>query len=423
MQLTPRKSGDDAAAGDATGSIERKVLYWRSSMNPNEIADKPGKDSMGMDLVPVYGREGDAPGGHAVRIDPVTVQNMGIRTTAVESGPLAQTIRTVGRIAYNEELLAFVNTKFNGWIEKLHVSQTGQHVNQGDPLFDVYSPQLYLAQEEYLATLRSMANVTPGTGAAGTHAGSLLDAARNKLKFFDISDEQLDELAKSKQVRKALTIFSPATGIVTEKQAVAGSYIEPGTRLYTIADLTKVWMYVSIYEYQLPWVSVGQTATMSLPYIPGKVFTGKVVYIYPYLEEQTRVIRVRLEFDNPTLELKPDMYANVTLRSELNRHALLIPREAYIDSGLRKVAFVDAGSGKFQPRDIQVGVEAEDGMVEVLYGLDAGERVVTSGQFLLDSESKLREAVEKLREPNENPTDAKQEAPTAPASSHAGHNH
>jgi Cu(I)/Ag(I) efflux system membrane fusion protein/cobalt-zinc-cadmium efflux system membrane fusion protein len=406
MQLTPLKAGDGGGGG--TASLERKVLYWRSSMNPNEVSDRPGKDSMGMERVPVYGKEGEPPGGHTVRIDAVTVQNMGIRTAPVRKGPLVQTIRTVGRVAYNEELLSYVTTKFEGWIETLQVNQTGQYVQKGDPLFDVYSRDLYLAQEELLTALRSVAATSAPT--VRDHAGSLVEAARKKLRFFDISDQQIDALVASRQARKALTIYSPASGIVTEKDAVAGKFIEPGMKVYTIADLSRVWVYVSIYEYQLPWIRVGQSATMRLPYIPGKEFTGKVIYIYPYLEEQTRVIRVRLEFENPALELKPEMYANVTLRSEMDREALLIPREAYIDSGLRKVAFVDAGGGKFEPRELQVGVEAEDGMVEVLRGLDPGDVVVTSGQFLLDSESKLQEAVEKMREPPAGPA----ESPPAP---------
>jgi hypothetical protein len=185
---------------------------------------------------------------------------------------------------------------------------------------------------------------------------------------------------------------------VSEKTALEGMYVQPGMRLYTIADLEHVWVLVDIYEYQLPWVRIGQEATMTLPYIPGREFHGQVVYIYPYLQKQTRVIKVRLEFENPTLELKPDMYASVTLQADLDRQALLIPREAYIDSGTRTVAFVDLGGGKFEPREIQAGVEAEDGMVEVLSGLEAGQRVVVSGQFMLDAESKLREAIAKMLE-------------------------
>jgi membrane fusion protein, copper/silver efflux system len=379
---------------------ERKILYWRAPMDPNYTSDKPGKSPMGMDLVPVYADEAQAATGPMIRIDPVTIQNMGIRTATLRRGPLVKTIRTVGRVDYDEQLLAFINTKFTGWIEKLYVSETGQQVNKGQPLFDVYSPDLYSAQEEYLAALRGLDTLANASEAIKEQARRLLDAARIKLRYLDVTDQQIDELERTKEIRKSLVIHSPAEGIVTEKTALEGMYVNPGMKLYTIADLSRVWVYVDVYEYELPWVRIAQEATVTLPYIPGKEFTGKVVYIYPYLNEKTRVVHVRLEFGNPTLELKPGMYANVRLARELQGNALLIPRDGYIDSGTRNVAFVYLGDGKFLPRVIQVGVHAEDEMVEVLDGLAEGERVVTSGEFLLDSESRLREAMAKMREPN-----------------------
>ena len=398
MKLTPRKKESDEG-GDAGGSRERKVLYWRAPMDPNYISQKPGKSPMGMDLVPVYADAEDSPSAHTIRIDPVTIQNMGIRTMVVKRGPLIKTIRTVGRVDYNEPLVTFVDTKFNGWIESLYADETGRHVEKGERLFDVYSPELYAAQEEYLAAVRNLPLLEKSTFApARKEAVKLVEAAMTKLKYLDVSDEQIEALRATGKVAKTLTIHSPAGGIITEKMALEGMYVKPGMRLYTIADLSHVWVYVDVYEYQLPWVHVGQTATMTLPYVPGRSFVGKVVYIYPYLEERTRVIQVRLEFENPNLQLKPGMYANIRLESELQRDAILIPREAYIDSGTRQVVFVNRGGGKFIPRDIQVGVEAENGMVEVLFGLDAGEVVVTSGQFMLDSESKLKEAVAKMME-------------------------
>lgn len=412
MQLTPRKE-EDEGEGAASGPKERKILYWRAPMDPGYISDKPGKSPMGMDLVPVYADEDESPSAHAIRIDPVTIQNMGIRTAVLKRGPLVKTIRTVGRIDYDEQLVTFINTKFEGWIEKLYVNETGQHVDKGQPLFDVYSPQLYSAQEEYLAGLRGLETLAASTEAVKEQARRLLEAARIKLEYLDVSDEQIDALRRAGEIQKTLLIHSPSRGIVTEKMALEGMYVQPGMKLYTIADLSRVWAYVDIYEYQLPWVRVGQQATMTLPYVPGREFLGKVVYIYPYLEKQTRVIKVRLEFENPTLELKPDMYANVTLEAELERDALLIPREAYIDSGKRQVAFVDLGGGKFQPRDIQVGVEAENGMVEVLDGLDEGEVVVTSGQFMLDAESKLKEAIAKMMEVERAKTAKRRPAPSS----------
>ena len=400
MKLTPLKRSAEGGAGSQTPK-ERKILYWRAPMDPSYISDKPGKSPMGMDLVPVYASGSELATGTAIRIDPVTIQNMGIRTTTVRRGPLVKTIRTVGRVDYDEQTVTFIDTKFDGWIEELYVDETGVPVKQGQELFKVYSPKLYAAQEEFLAALRGAERLSDSTlPEARQEAQRLVEASRVQLKYFDISDDQIAELERSREIDKTLTIHSPAEGIVTEKMALEGMYVKPGMRLYTIADLSRVWVYVDVYEYQLPWVRVGQEAKMTLPYIPDQVFVGHVVYIYPYLQKQTRVIHVRLEFENPTLELKPHMYANVMLFADLERKALLIPREAYIDSGTRRVAFVDLGDGKFQPRDIQVGVEAEDGTVEVTYGLDEGELVVTSGQFMLDAESKLREAIEKMLEPS-----------------------
>ncbi|GMU82513.1 MAG: efflux RND transporter periplasmic adaptor subunit [Phycisphaerales bacterium] len=399
MKLTPLRAGDDGGGSSPTGPKERKVLYWRAPMDPSYISEKPGKSPMGMDLVPVYADETESATGKTITIDPVTIQNMGVRTAELTRGPLVKTIRTVGRVDYDEQTLFFINTKFEGWIEKLHVDQTGVQVEKGDPLFEVYSPALYSAQEEFLAALRGVERLNENTiPEFREQSRQLVDAARIRLKYYDVSDDQVEQLARSREIQKTLTIHSPARGIVTEKMAQEGMYLTPGMRLYAIADLAKVWVYVDVYEYQLPWVRIGQEARMSLPYVPNRDFVGRVTYVYPYLDKQTRVIKLRLEFENPTLELKPAMYANVTLRADLDRNALLIPREAFIDSGTRKVAFVALAGGKFQPRDIQTGVEAEDGLVEVQYGLDEGDRIVTSGQFLLDAESKLKEAIAKMLE-------------------------
>ncbi len=419
MKLTPLKQ-DVGDSTESSSSTERKVLYWRAPMNPGFISQKPGKSPMGMDLVPVYADKKDSGSSQTIRIDPVTIQNMGIRTTTVKRGPLIKTIRTVGRVDYDEQLVTYVDTKFSGWIERLDVDETGQKVSKGQELFGVYSPDLYAAQQEYLSAIQTLPLLEASTFApAREEAVKLVESAVTKLKYFDVSDKQIEALRDTGKIEKTLTIHSPAGGIVTEKMALEGMYVKPGMRLYTIADLTRIWVYVDIYEYQLPWISVGQDATMTLPYIPGEGFKGKVVYIYPYLEKRTRVIKVRLEFENPKLKLKPGMYANVRLESELQRDALLVPRESYIDSGTRQVAFVDLGNGKFLPRDIQVGVEAENGIVEVLYGLDEGEAVVTSGQFMLDAESKLKEAVAKMMEVEKAKTTKR-----APASDgHKGHDH
>ncbi len=398
MKLTPLKKEDQAKTAAKQGPQQRKILYWRAPMDPTYISDKPGKSPMGMDLVPVYADEVSV--GPTVRIDPVTRQNMGIRTIRVRRGPLVKTIRTLGRVDYDERRVTYVDMKYDGWIEKLIVDQTGVPVRRGEPLFEIYSPKLYQSQEELVAALRGRERLreTP-LPEARAEAQRLVDDAIKQLRYLDLTEAQIEEIRRTRRSRKSLAYYSPATGIVVNKHAQEGMYVKPGMRLYTIADLSHVWVYVDIYEYQLPWVRIGQKATMTLPYIPGKQYEGRVTYIYPYLEKQTRTIKVRLEFANPGIELKPDMYATVVLHAVLDRQALLIPREAYIDSGRRRIAFVDLDDGKFEPRDIQVGVETEEGWVEVRYGLDEGERVVISGQFLLDAESKLREAVQKMLEP------------------------
>jgi Cu(I)/Ag(I) efflux system membrane fusion protein len=401
MKLTPLKSTrpDAAAAG---GPRERKILYWRAPMDPSYTSNRPGKSPMGMDLVPVYAEEVVA--GPNITIDPATIQNMGIRTTVVRRGPLVKTIRTVGRVDYDEEGVTYIDTKFEGWIERLYVDETGVPVKEGDPLFEVYAPKLYSAQEEYLAALRGVERLADSAlPEAREQAERLVEASRVQLKYFDVSDAQIDELRRTREISKTLTIHSPAGGIVTEKMALEGMYVKPGMRLYTLADLAKVWVFVDVYEYQLPWVRIGQNAAMTLSYIPAQTYTGAVVYIYPYLDARTRVVHVRLEFPNPDLALKPGMYATVVLKSELDRQAVLVPREAYIDSGVRQVAFIALPGGKFEPREIQIGVQAEDGQVEVRQGLEPGDEVVYSGQFLLDAESKLKEAIEKMLEPQNSP--------------------
>lgn len=393
MKLTPmKKDAGDGGDEASSGPEERRVLYWRAPMDPGFTSPKPGKSPMGMDLVPVYGDDSAVAG--TVRIDPVTIQNMGIRTARIKKAPMARTVRTVGRLDYDERLVTHVNTKFTGWIEKLHVAVTGQKVMKGQALFDVYSPELYVAQEEFLQAVRYQSKLVDE--AAKRYAQQNLESARVKLRYYDVTDAQVDALIESGKPAKIMTIYSPSDGVVTEKMAQEGMYVKPGIRLYTIADLTRIWVYVDVYEYQLPWVRLGQAANMTLPYIPGRVFNGKVTYVYPYLQKASRVVKVRLEFDNLELELKPEMYANVRLDAALDEPVLQIPREAYIDSGVRKLAFVTRGKGKFQPREIVTGVESEGGMVQVLHGLSDGDIVVTSGQFLLDAESKLREAVAKM---------------------------
>jgi RND family efflux transporter MFP subunit len=393
-------SKEGLKAGMIDPKTGKKIKYWVAPMDPTYIRQEPGKSPMGMDLVPVYEEEG---GGKeptsTIRIDPVTMQNMGVRLARVQRKPLAKYIRTYGTITYDETKIYTVNTKFNGWIEKLYVNFEGDKVKKGQPLFDIYSPQLVSTQEEYLLALQqynSLSNSSYSRIQEG--AQRLLEATRTRLRYWDLTDEQIQDLEKTKKMRKTLTIYSPAGGVVAKKNAFAGHYVKEGENQYEIVDLSKVWVDVDIYEYELPWVRQGMPAEMDLAYIPGKRFYGKVLYVYPYLQAKTRTATLRLEFANPDYQLKPDMYANIYLKSAIAGDSLVIPQEAVIDSGVRKLVFVALGKGKFQPREVKLGVEGNNNEFQVLSGLREGDEIVVSAQFMLDSESRLREAIEKMLE-------------------------
>jgi Cu(I)/Ag(I) efflux system membrane fusion protein/cobalt-zinc-cadmium efflux system membrane fusion protein len=390
----------DLKAGDVDPQTGKKIKYWVAPMDPTYIRNEPGKSPMGMDLVPVYEDEGgEKTPTSTIRIDPVTIQNMGIRTASVVRKPVTKTIRTFGNVTYDETRLASVNTKFSGWIERLHVNFVGEQVRRGQPLFDIYSPELVTAQEEFLLALdarRSLGDSDFPSVRDSSHR--LLAAARKRLQYWDMSAAQIKRLETTGQVRKAITIFSPAGGVVIKKNALEGQFVQAGANQYEIADLSTVWVDVAIYEYELPYVRQGMPARMELSYIPGERFHGEVLYIYPYLSKETRTVRLRLAFPNPDLRLKPDMYANIRLEAELSGPSLVIPQEAVIDTGVRKVVFVSQSKGRFEPREVKIGVEVNGHQYQVLKGLDAGEEIVISAQFMLDSESRLREAVQKMLE-------------------------
>ncbi|MFQ5798504.1 MAG: efflux RND transporter periplasmic adaptor subunit [Bacteroidota bacterium] len=393
----PITMASEAQPDDRKG--KKKILYWRAPMDPTYISDKPGKSPMGMDLIPVYEGDAEVSGGPTVVIDPVTVQNIGVQTAPVEKMDLYRVIRAVGHLDYDEEKLYRVNTKFSGWIEKLYVDETGQEVRKGQPMLEIYSPELVTTQEEYLLAVRNAKKLGESPfGEVSSSARSLLESTRRRLLYWDITERQIKDLEEKGIISKTMTLFSPVEGIVLSRMAEQGMHVKPGMDLYRIADLSTIWVYAQIYEYEVPWVKVGQTVEMELPYIPGKLFQGRVDYIYPYLDQKTRDVKVRLVFPNPGLDLKPEMYANVRIESRLGSAVAAVPGEAIIRSGKRNVAFVARGGGKFEPRDVILGVEGQDGYVQVLAGLQPGEEVVTSAQFLLDSESRLKEAIQKMLE-------------------------
>ncbi|EDZ68192.1 efflux transporter, RND family, MFP subunit, putative [Nitrosococcus oceani AFC27] len=379
----------------------KKPLFYRSPMNPEITSPVPAKDAMGMDYVPVYADEegsGKAPAG-TVKIDPVIVQNIGVRTTTAERRTLTRTIRAVGRVDYNEELLARLHPKIEGWVEKLFVDKTGAKVQKDEMLLSLYSPQLVATQQEYLLALRNRETLEMSPYPdIRQGAEELVQSTRERLQLLDVPEHQIRELEQAEKIYKNLHIHSPFHGVVLQIGVREGQYVTPQTELYTLADLCQVWVYVDIYEYELPWVQAGDEAEMRVTAIPGQVFHGTVAYIYPYLEKQTRTVQLRLEFDNSDLLLKPEMFANVTIHASKQVDAVVVPEAAIVRSGTREQVFVVRGPGKFEPREVKVGVSAE-GFTEILAGLKPGEKVVTSSQFLIDSESKLREATAKMKEP------------------------
>jgi RND family efflux transporter MFP subunit len=402
MKLTPVRK-EAGASGTTTGA--RKIKFYKSTMNPGETSPTAAKDSMGMDMVPVY--EDGAANTAVITIDPATTQNMNLRTGIVTSGPLRRIIRSVGVVDFDETSLADVTTKFKGWIEKLYVDATGRQVHRGEPLFEIYSPELYSAQVDYLLALEQAAKGGPG-------ADALKASALTKLQFFDVSAQQIADLEKAKQARKTLAIFSPRDGIVVEKMAVEGQMVDAGQKLYRLADLSLVWVIAQIYEQDLAYVKVGQEAVVRLSYLPDREFRGRVTYIYPTLDEKTRTAKVRMEFHNPGFFLKPGMFATIEVRSELAPSALLVPDMAVLRSGEKNTVFVALEGGHFEARVVTLGPRAENNFYQVLSGLSAGDRVVVSGQFMLDSESQLREAIQKMSGAS-NSTAVRHEAVSIPA--------
>jgi len=379
---------------------EKKVLFYRNPMNPAITSPVPAKDEMGMDYIPVFadgGSSGDSPVG-TVTIDGVVVQNMAVRTTLAKRQDLSRDIRTIGRVTYDEERVALLHPKYEGWVEKMFIDETGEHVSKDTMLMSIYSPQLVATQEEYLLALNNAEALKDSPFKdVRDGAASLLDSARERLELLDVPEHQIKQLNKTRKVMKGLHIHSPFDGIVMNIGARDGQRITPNTELYKIADLSRIWVIVDLYEDDLPWVQVGDEASMQVAGIPGRTFRGKVTFIYPYLEAKTRTLKVRLEFDNPELALKPEMFANVVVKASKQFNAVVVPLEAIIRTGEQEQVFVQRDAGKFEPRKVTLGVEA-GGLVQVVSGLQAGEKVVTSGQFLIDSESKLKEATAKMME-------------------------
>jgi multidrug efflux pump subunit AcrA (membrane-fusion protein) len=404
------------ASESATPSGERKIKYYQSTMNPSEVKPGPGKDSMGMDMVPVY--EGGDSSGSAIQIDAVTIQRMNLKTAPVERGPVRREIRAVGIVAYNEEGLRDITTKYEGWIEKLVVNATWTAVNAGDALFEIYSPDLYNAQLNYLVARESESGPT----------GPLTRAALARLELFDVPKEFIDEVVRAGEPKRTYLYRAPTAGVVIEKMAVEGQMVAPGERIYRLADLSSVWALTQIYESDLPFVKEGQPVTVRSTYGSDRTFSGKIDLLLPRVEEQTRTVTARLVLENPDGLLRPEMFVDVRFATQVADSAVLVPDIAVLRSGDRNSVFVALEGGSFEPRNVTLGVRSEGNFYEVKDGLSAGECVVTSGQFMFDSESQLREAIQKMLrgEGNAPATDghedhsATADTPAAPAAGHSG---
>lgn len=396
---------------------ESKPLFYRNPMNPAITSSVPAKDEMGMDYIPVYAEENtgaNAPAG-TVRIDPTVVQNIGVRTTVAQRATLSRNIRTIGRVTYDEQRVARLHPKYEGWVEKLFIDKTGDWVRKGDMLMSIYSPQLVATQEEYLLALNSAAKLKDSPFSdVRDGAESLLHSTKERLQLLDVPVHQIDQLKAERKVMKATHIHSPFDGIVMNIGAREGERITPETELYMITDLSRVWVIVDIYEDDLPWVRKDDTAKMQVAGIPGRVFSGKVAYIYPYLEAKTRTIKIRLEFDNADFALKPDMFANVEVLASRQVDAVTVPVESIVRTGTQEQVFVQRAPGRYEPRMVTVGVSA-NGQTQIVSGLEAGEVVVTSSQFLIDSESKLKEATAKMMDAAKPNSGAATEVKPAPA--------
>ncbi len=373
----------------------RKVLYWYDPMHPAYKSDKPGiAPDCGMTLVPKYAEDesmAKMPMG-TVTIPPEKQVMAGVRTAMVDRKPLVREIRTTAQIVADETKIAHVHVKVAGYVDKVYVDFIGQLVKKGQPLFTLYSPDLVSAEDEYLIAKRGNAALASAPfQEVSDGSQSLLQSTRQRLRLWDISDDQIKQLDTTGKVSKDLTFYSPITGFVTDRKVFPQASVTPDTELYTVSDLSTVWADADVYEYEVPFVRLGQQVSMTLSYYPGKTYTGKISYIYPTVDPQTRTVKVRIQLPNPRFDLKPQMFADVQLRVDYGTK-VLIPQEAVLDSGTEQQVFVVHPGGMFEPRKVTLG-PVIDGNVAVLTGLKAGETIVVSGNFLIDSESRLKNAM------------------------------
>lgn len=365
-----------------SGAAEKKPMYWIDTMEPTIHYPKPGTSRMGMELVPVYPDEGRLADKSGVRISPTVINNLGVRTALVTQGPLDRLIETVGYVEPNENKISHIHTYADGWVRKLFVKAVGETVKMDQPVLELYSPALVTVQEEYLIAL-------------GGHNQSLLEASEKRLEAFHIAPQQIQQLKTTRKASELIDIYPHQSGVITMLNVREGMHVTPDTEMMSIVDLSNIWIIAQVYEAESSWVKAGETAEARLSAFPGKVWKGVVEYVYPEVDPTTRTLKVRFRFDNPEGILKPNMYADISIFAEPKSDVLSIPLEALIRSSQGDRVIVSLGDGRFQIRPVTIGIESGN-QVEILSGLQAGERVVASGQFLIDSEANLNASLERV---------------------------
>ncbi|MFB0934390.1 MAG: efflux RND transporter periplasmic adaptor subunit [Propionivibrio sp.] len=382
------------SATGGTAAKERKLLYYRNPMGLPDTSPVPKKDPMGMDYIPVYeGEEANEPAsGSQVRVSTEKVQKLGVKTEAAQLRTLDRIVRAAGRVEPDERRTYAISPKFEGYVERLHVNVTGQPVGKGQPLFEVYSPELVSAQREYALAAQGVESLKDAGAEAQAGMRQLADSSLLRLKNWDISEVQIKELAQSGETKRTLIFRSPVSGIVTEKKALQGMRFMPGEALYQVADLSSVWVVADVFEQDIGQLKSGAKATVRINAYPDKVFEGRVSYVYPTLNAMTRTVPIRVELANPGLLLKPAMFAQVELPVTARGNVVTVPLSAVIDSGTRQIVLVQQGEGRFEPREVKLGARS-DKHVEVVEGIKEGEQVVVAANFLIDAESNLKAAI------------------------------
>jgi RND family efflux transporter MFP subunit len=379
---------------------KKKPLYYRNPMGLPDTSPVPKKDPMGMDYTPVYEEEAQAAADASpVRISADRVQKLGVRTEPASMRSLTRTVRAVGTLAVDERLVTTIAPKFEGWIERLYVNTTGETVAAGAPLMDVYSPDLITAQQEYLIAAKGIEATREAEPQIQASMRRLMAGALERLRNWDISERELEQLERGSAARRTVTLRSPVTGVVVEKPALTGMRFMPGEALYQISDLSRLWILAEVFEQDLGTVQPGQSVRVTVDAFPDKVFLGRVAFLYPTLAPETRTGKLRIELANPGGMLKPSMYATVEIASGAQHSRLAVPSSAVLDSGVRRIVFVQVGEGRFEAREVKLGLRADD-YVEVLSGVQAGEPVVVAANFLIDAESNLRAAIGSLGKPS-----------------------